>query len=69
MDENVWHLIKGRYPQTHSFISYRKEKEGGFVFNPHLYIEKWINGEYNPLLVDFDLIQKNKESDLTLKSD
>lgn len=32
-------------------------------------IEKWINGEYNPLLVDFDLIQKNKESDLTLKSD
>lgn len=46
MDENLWNLIKGRYPQTHSFISYRKEKEGGFVFNPHLYIEKWINDFY-----------------------
>ncbi|MFX1554795.1 MAG: radical SAM protein [Promethearchaeota archaeon] len=50
MEENLWNLINGRYPQTHSFISYRKEKEGGFVFNPHLYNEKWINDLYYTII-------------------
>ena len=46
--------IDNMYPSLYSFISYRKEKNGGFIFNPHLYSEKWINNiEYNILqLVD-----------------
>ena len=46
--------INDMYPSLYSFISYRKEKNGGFIFNPHLYNEKWINNiEYNILqLID-----------------
>jgi len=31
------------YPKTYNFISARREKGGGFVFNPYLYTEKWID--------------------------
>ena len=42
--------IDNMYPSLFSFISYRIEKNGGFIFNPHLYNEKWINKiEYNIL--------------------
>jgi radical SAM protein with 4Fe4S-binding SPASM domain len=42
--------IDNMYPSLFSFISYRKEKNGGFIFNPHLYNEKWTNNiEYNIL--------------------
>jgi radical SAM protein with 4Fe4S-binding SPASM domain len=32
-----------KYPSVRSFVSFRHEAGGGFVFNPYLYGEKWLN--------------------------
>jgi len=43
MGEESWYDLERRYPSLYSFISYRRERGGGFVFNPHLYSEKWVD--------------------------
>ena len=50
MSDNNRENIYDIKPSLFSFISYRKEMKGGFIFNPHLYNEKWLNDiEYNIL--------------------
>lgn len=43
MGEESWNDLDRRYPSLYSFISVRRERGGGFVFNPHLYSEKWVD--------------------------
>lgn len=43
MGEKNWSDYYNKYPSIFSFINIRKEKRGGFIFNPYLYTEKWLN--------------------------
>ena len=50
MGEEYWSDYYNKYPSIFSFINIRKEKRGGFIFNPYLYTEKWLNEiEYQAL--------------------
>lgn len=43
MGEESGYDLNLRYPSLYSFISLRRERGGGFIFNPHLYSEKWVD--------------------------
>jgi radical SAM protein with 4Fe4S-binding SPASM domain len=43
MDAVRSHIPHQSYPALYSFITYRKERAGGFLFNPYLLTEKWID--------------------------
>lgn len=52
MSEEYWPNFYKKYPSIFSFINFRKEKNGGFIFNPYLYTEKWMDD------LDFQIIEK-----------
>lgn len=52
MSEEYWPNFYNKYPSIFSFINFRKEKNGGFIFNPYLYTEKWMDD------LDFQIIEK-----------
>ena len=43
MSEEDWSDQLNKIPTPFSFINFRKENKGGFIFNPYLYAEKWVD--------------------------
>ncbi len=43
MNVDQWNKLKSRYPMLYSFITIRQENEGGFIFNPYLFNERWVD--------------------------
>jgi radical SAM protein with 4Fe4S-binding SPASM domain len=57
-----WEKYENIYPYIHPFITFRRERFGGYLFNPHMYVEKPVDeiGMYLLELID----GRNSVSDL-----